>query len=805
MVLTGRFTGGFARSWRDMYNRTLATRFSKEQARQLRAERVRQVASNRTVIAICNIIYATLGTLYFWGLGADLALASWLVVVVAVNGWVVVQQLRRDPSRVPTGSRRSTNSIIASTVMMAVIFSVVPFFLIPVTTGTEALILGGMSTATLVIGPYIVYAVPRAALAWLIVCTGLNSLSYGLAGGVFTVAALFGILIAVAVAHACLTQAAQMTDQFAARLELERHAKALAEKQDVIALLLKEYEEGSGAWLWECDAKGELTRVPAQLLALLPVSAATDRSLFTLASSVPESERVRTLTELSQLLTAEKPFHDFLIPLIDREGVGRWLSARGRPRFDDVGTFVGFRGIVTDVTEAKLAEDRVRFLASHDALTELPNRITYAGHVRPWSQCGRRFASLHVDLDRFKLVNDTLGHMAGDELLVQVAHRLRTACAGAHPDALPARVGGDEFMACIPLDQDSADDTPARNLADAIVRALTEPFELEAGTCSIGGSVGYAVWPDDGDLSEIPARVDLALYRAKESGRGQFQRYENGMDRRAQDRKKLEAELRGALARDEMHLAFQPIMDLENGRPAGLEALLRWTHPELGVVPPDSFIPLAEDSGLIVEIGSWVLREACREAAGWSKPLTIAVNVSARQMLREDFVQTVLSALAASGLAPERLELELTESILVEDPDTALAAIDKLRRIGCRVVLDDFGTGYSSLSYLRTFVFDKIKVDRSFVATLREKRSDGRPCSSTLVEAIIGMARTLGMRTTAEGIEEDWQAEDLRGIGCDQGQGYFYSRPVPSDGVAAVAGTAPIPRAAKKPGRREAA
>ena len=790
-----RSMDGTLAPWREAYARTGLARFDEVDARRLRAERAAMIASNTVPMSVCNMAYALLVAACFWGTGVDGPLTAWVAAMIALNGAAALAQARRDPSRGVSGSRRASAMIVRNAAMMAALFSIAPFFLIPVAQGPSAVLLGGMSAATLVIGPYVVYAVPRAALVWLAVCAVLNAFSYGLSGGPFAVAAVIGLVIAIGVARATLTQAGRLVESFADRLALERQTKALQEKQDVIALLLKEYEEGSNEWLWECDAAGTLHRVPAQLRAMMPAGAAP--SLQGLAALAREGARAPIAAEIAGLLAAGAPFHDLLVPVETREGERRWLSARGRPQHDGAGAFAGFRGIIADVTEAKVAEDRVQFLASHDALTELANRITYADHVRPWTRAGRRFASLHVDLDRFKLVNDTLGHVAGDELLVLVAERLRAAAAAAHPDALPARVGGDEFMVCIPLDEDGdgdgrkdgdVDDAPARGLAAAVVAALAEPFVLEAGCVSIGASVGYAVWPDDGELSEMPARVDLALYRAKEGGRGQFRRYEAGMDRRAQHRKKMEAALRGALGRGEMHLAFQPVIDLERGRPSGVEALLRWTHPTVGAVPPDEFVPLAEESGLIVEIGAWVLREACREAAGWSKPLSIAVNVSPRQILREDFVETVLGALAASGLPPSRLELELTESILVEDPDAAVAAIERLRRIGCRVVLDDFGTGYSSLSYLRTFVFDKIKIDRSFVSTLRETRSDGRPCSSTLVEAIVGLARTLGMRTTAEGIEEDWQVDDLRGMGCEEGQGYFFSRPLPVHDLAAATG-----------------
>ena len=789
----GTSLGAVLADFRDAFDRTRTSQFGEEHARRLRAERVAMVTSSASTLAACNIAYTALVLLCYWGQGADVALSLWAGLMVALNGFAAWRQFRRDPAHRPSGSPQSTLAIARAAAIQAGTFSLAPFFLIPITTGAEAVVLGGMCATCLVVGPYIVHAVPRASLWWLGVSTALNTISFVVVGGGdFAVAGLIGIVIAVGVARACLAQSERLTEQFANRLALERHGRDLAEQasalrkenREVIALLLEEYEEGAGAWLWDCDEGGTLVRISDQFVRMLPPAARMERSLFSLTNAVAPDHRARVRAAIANLLHDGASFHDLVFPIVTARGEERWLSARGRARTSEDGRG-GFRGVVADVTDAKRAEDRVRFLAAHDPLTELPNRITFAAHTHALTQSGQRFASLHIDLDRFKLINDTLGHVAGDELLVQVGARLRDACGSAHPEAIAARMGGDEFVACVPLGEGPCDGT-ARALARAIIERMAKPFALEAGSVTIGASAGFAVWPDDGPLRDLPPLADLALYRAKKGGRGQFQRYAPEMDRPAQDRKELEADLRGALERGEMHVVFQPVVNLSDGCPTGVEALLRWTHPTQGPISPATFVPITEESGMIVEIGAWVLREACREAASWAEPLTVAVNVSPRQMLHAGFVDTVLSALATTGLSAERLELELTESILIEDPERAQTAIDRLRRIGCRVVLDDFGTGYSSLSYLQSFEFDKIKVDRSFIAGLRETQAGSTRCSASLVEAIVAMARTLGVRITAEGIEKQWQWDDLRGFGCDHGQGYLYSKPVPASALPAA-------------------
>ena len=780
--------GGVVGRLRTLSDRIDDRRFGDDRAVTLRAERLRAFGEGLPPLMVGSMAGAVFAVLCFGGTDASTPVHVWFVAMVAVTALAIAVN-RRTPTAGTSGSTRTRDVLVVRSVVMSLVVSSLGVVLVPVVDDADVGVLAALSVGYLLLGVRTVQSVPRAGLAVSLVMGAAGVATWGGLGWFvrgdtsFVAVAPVMALAALAGAYTCLDTVGQATDRFGERLRLRRTSEELRESKDVVDLLLREFEDGADAWVWECDASGTVTRVPDAIADAYPGCVGVDCRVADIARIAPRSDRTDVAERVSGIVSRRRAFHDETLRIVCPTGAVRWLSFRGKPIRADDGSFAGFRGLVADVTDAKVAEDRVRFMASHDALTGLANRITYAAHVRPWADSGQRFASLHLDLDRFKLVNDTLGHIAGDHLLVEVADRLRAAARAAHPDALAARVGGDEFMVCLPLDGDDPDALGAAALAERVVTSLSEPVLTPNGGATVGASVGVVVWPDDGTLAEVPGRADLALYRAKETGRGRWARYDASMDRRARDRIALETALRGALDRDEFHVAYQPVIDLATGEPRGVEALLRWSNADLGNVGPDAFIPVAEETGLIVGIGSWVIHKACADAMSWSRPVPVAVNVSSRQIVAGGFMETVRSALASSGLPPERLEVELTESVLVEDPEKAVAVIDRLRALGCRVVLDDFGTGYSSLSYLRTFVFDKIKVDRSFVSTLRQARADGKPSSSTLVEAIVGMARTLGMETTAEGIEEPWQADDLKGFGCEYGQGYLYSRPVPCDSI----------------------
>lgn len=445
------------------------------------------------------------------------------------------------------------------------------------------------------------------------------------------------------------------------------------------------------------------------------------------------------------------------------------------------------QGITADLASSREA---AHHLALHDTLTGLPNRAFLSKHLEHALAHARRhkttLAMLCLDLDRFKQVNDTLGHAVGDALLRAVASRLRDCLRSCD---MVARLGGDEF-AIVQAPLDRADE--AGTLAQRIIETLSKPYDLNGHQVVVGASIGIALVPaDTTEDSHLLKMADMALYRAKADGRGVFRMFEQEMDTKLQARRVLELDLRRAVEMREFELHYQPLVDLASGQVNALEALVRWRHPEQGLVPPDDFIPLAEETGLIGPIGAWVLHQACADAAEWPTDVRIAVNVSAAQFKGHGLIAAVFDALAVSGLPPGRLELEITETALLADADATLAVLRALRAKGVRIVMDDFGTGYSSLGYLRSFPFDKIKIDRCFIKDI-ETNVD---CKA-IVRAVTGLGSNLGIATTAEGVETHAQLDQLRAEGCDQIQGYLFSRPVPARDVAALLGqTLPPARA----------
>jgi diguanylate cyclase (GGDEF)-like protein len=421
-----------------------------------------------------------------------------------------------------------------------------------------------------------------------------------------------------------------------------------------------------------------------------------------------------------------------------------------------------------DVTERRQAEAKIMHMARHDALTNLPNRVLFRDKMEQALGRGEKLAVMFLDLDRFKSVNDSLGHPVGDALLCAVTERLQHVVRGV--DTV-ARLGGDEFA----IVQSNARPTDATELAARVIEKLLEPFEVLGHQVIIGTSIGIAMAPADGTESDQLLRnADMALYRAKADGRGAYHFFQPEMDAQMQERRRLELDLRKALLADQFEIYYQPLVHVASGEVSGFEALVRWNHPEWGLVTPDAFIPVAEEIGLIVPLGDWVLKQACRDAAKWPAKLTVAVNLSAAQFRNPMMALSVVSALGQSGLAASRLELEITETVLLLDDRAVLDTLHQMRDLGVRICMDDFGTGYSSLSYLRSFPFDKIKIDRSFISELG-KAND---CVA-ITRAVIRLGSSLGMITTAEGVETEEQLEILRAEGCMEVQGYLFSRPKP--------------------------
>ncbi|RWX81592.1 EAL domain-containing protein [Neorhizobium lilium] len=434
----------------------------------------------------------------------------------------------------------------------------------------------------------------------------------------------------------------------------------------------------------------------------------------------------------------------------------------------------GYVATHEDVTEAVRAEEQIKYMAGHDPLTGLPNRALLREKIdRELAVSGKTTALLCLDLDRFKEVNDTLGHAVGDVLLKAVADRL-TACL-RKGDSI-ARLGGDEFVV-FQTDVESRDQASA--LAQRIIDVIDEVFIIDGKPVRIGVSIGIAIAPDDGDVAESLLRhADTALYKAKANGRGTYCFFETAMDANRQERRELEILLQQAVETQQFEIYYQPQVDTNSERVVGFEALLRWHHPERGIISPTEFIPLAEETGLIVPIGEWVLRQACKDAASWPTDISVAVNLSPVQFKSQTLAHAVISALSDSGLSASRLELEITESVLLTDNDTALATLHHIRSLGVRIAMDDFGTGYSSLSYLRLFPFDKIKIDQSFIREL----GTSKDCAA-IVKAVVDLGASLGITTTAEGVETTEQLSRVREQGCGEIQGYLFGKPLPLSSV----------------------
>ena len=432
--------------------------------------------------------------------------------------------------------------------------------------------------------------------------------------------------------------------------------------------------------------------------------------------------------------------------------------------------------VVDDVTDRRRADEKIAHLAHYDALTDLPNRVLFRERIERELQLagrGKQFALLYIDVDEFKGINDSLGHHVGDELLKAVAGRIRGCIRDTD---LVARLGGDEFAV---IQTDVADTHDVVEFVMRIQEAIRQPYECLGHHLTTDASIGIAMAPQDGtDLDQLIKNADLAMYGAKADGRRTYRFFEKAMDARAKARLTLERDLRQALVDGGFEIHYQPLVDLKRDEVTGCEALLRWRHPERGMISPADFIPVAEDTGLIVELGEWVLRTACAEAATWPDHIRLAVNVSPVQLKCPTLALKIAGALAASGLAANRLELEITEAVLIRDDETALAILHQLRAIGIRIALDDFGTGYSSLSYLKRFPFDKIKIDRCFVSDIAE--IDG---SSVIVQAVVNIAAAGNMTTTAEGVETSEQKEMLRALGCTEMQGYLFSAAKPGPEV----------------------
>ena len=479
------------------------------------------------------------------------------------------------------------------------------------------------------------------------------------------------------------------------------------------------------------------------------------------------------------LLAARQPYRDVIMYRRLEDGSLYYVSVSGEAVFDAAGRFAGYRGVSREITEQKIAEERIRHLATHDALTGLPNRAKFShllGLAIPAAQRYRSsFAVLFIDLDRFKFVNDTLGHEAGDTLLKEMAARFRQTLRG---DDVVARLGGDEFVVLL---REIGEPEQAAAVARKLLTAAIRPVELLGREYRVTASIGIATYPQDGgDEQTLMKNADIAMYFAKEEGKNNFQFYSKDIKSQSLERLTLENHLRHAAERGELAVHYQAKRDLASGSITGVEALLRWNNPELGAVSPTQFIPVAEETGLIIQLGKWVLEHACRQNMEWQRmglpPVCMAVNLSARQFADENLPNDIAAILEETGMPAHLLELEITESMVVHDPANALKLLGAIKAMGVRLAIDDFGTGYSSLGQLKNFPIDTLKVDRSFIRDVATNAED-----KAITEAIIAMGKTLSLTVVAEGVETVEQEAFLREHACDEMQGYYISKPVPAD------------------------
>ena len=739
-----------------------------------RARQLQAVLRLTPLAMLANLMNAALICYVFQASVPPVALAVWAALVVTVSSYGMRAWRRWKHGLMrATASARAIRRATVHAGLLAALWAVLPIGVFKGASGEQQLLVATVMTGMICAGGFALATVPRAAAAYVVI------LGSATAGTLFAAQLSLALPLAALLAVYCgivLSSVWSTSRDFIAGLR----AEASAEHQtQVVGLLLRDFEEHASDVLWEVDAQGRFCHVSTRLVAAfgLPaqrLASAPAFRLFACLQARGDRGHAQVLRQLRKGLLSQQPFRDLVVP-IHALGNRRWWSLSAKPLFDAAGACVGWRGVAADVTESQRTTEQLTYLAHFDALTGLMNRHRFRARVTELLEASADCVVLLLDLDHFKNINDTFGHAAGDTLLQEMARRL---CAVLPPGAAVARLGGDEFAVALP---GAADETTVADTARTLQTALHEPCDLQGATVSVRSSIGIAIARGDGlQIDALLNHADLALYAAKSDGRGKFCFFAPRMAAQTRRRISIESQLRGALARGEISVVFEPQVDLVRWQVTCFEALLRWKHPELGNVPPLEFIPVAEESGLILEMGDWVMREACRQAARWPESVYVTVNVSAVQVMNDGLVERLRRILAETALAPNRLELEITESTFLSETRSTLTVLHALHKMGVRIALDDFGTGYSSLAYLRSFPIHTLKIDSAFVRELMT-RKDAR----AIVKTIIALAATLRMDTVAEGVEEPAQVNVLERYGCKAIQGHYMARPLTGDAVPA--------------------
>jgi diguanylate cyclase (GGDEF)-like protein/PAS domain S-box-containing protein len=689
---------------------------------------------------------------------SPLLIGGWLAAVIGAN-WLNYRITMEEASVAGSRSarRRAILRPIAEALGLATIWASLPTWSFP-TQPHESQIVIVAAMAAMIIAAVALTAVPAAAYAWIAAITAALCGAYYLGAG--HIEPIMAMTIA-GVAAVAIFGMARLTRWTYAQLRTIAAVKAQAES---VRLLLKEYEHRGVGWLWQVDAENRVVYISSRMTSLLGRSASQ-----LIGHSLPATLGGNSI--LGRTLLARQPFANLEMELKTRRGT-RWISLAGDPIIDMGGQFQGFRGVGSDITEVRRTQERLTNLANMDVLSGLPNRgrvRQLLGEALSTAQSSNvPCAIMFLDLDGFKPVNDTFGHPKGDAVLKSVSQRLvREIGEAGHV----GRMGGDEFAIVI---RDGQSRKKVEHLAQRIIGSVAEPYHIDKAEIRIGVSIGCAFGPIDGQsVDDLIQKADLALYQAKGQGRGICCYFSADMQNEAEDRLRLEQDLRQAIQLKQFRLDYQPLINAADQSLMGFEALIRWHHPTRGMVSPVEFIPLAEETGLIMDLGDWVIDEACRAASVWPDYISVALNLSARQLIMPALPNTVSEALSKYRLKANRLELEVTESVFLGDSQCSVDVLKRLRSLGVGIALDDFGTGYSSLGYLNKAVFHKLKIDGSFVREAANNRE-----TVAIIQSIVSLAKSFRMTVTAEGVETADDFTRMRDLGVQQIQGYLFGRPM---------------------------
>jgi len=741
----------------------------------VRTQQFRLVTAQLPLIALSTVTLLSVIFYVFWDICDQRFVATLSAILLVVNlANLLLWQYGRSLHRHARLPQWACWGLAADIGILSVFNVLLAVHIFGVGNADQRILFIGISAAVMATGGWMFSALLHTGLMWSAVICGFGMVAMGVAHGqaypeVVALIGFYGIVLSGTV----LVNAKTVMENISNALSLEK-------QNQVVGLLLNDFEENASDWLWEVDQRGRLRHAPLRLAQSLGVSVRDllgKPFLQLLEQMAPDNPSAQQKhANLLHAMEAGLPVRDIVIP-VNIKGEVRWWSLTAKPLMHPKKGVIGWRGVGSDVTELYERDAELMRLANVDSLTGLSNRHRFhqvlTGNF-PAPNVINPCTLFLIDLDNFKHVNDLLGHITGDALLCEIGRRLQTLTT---PMMLLARLGGDEFALLVPEDLPHE---KAEAFAERLQTAIAHPHVIDEHSIEIYASIGVASAPSDANnATDLLKACDLALYAAKAAGRHTLRFYDPHMDTAVRQRLSLLADLKVALEQQQFVLHYQPQIDLTTQTLIGFEALVRWQHPERGLVPPMQFIPVAEDSGLIIQLGQWVLAQACKEAVNWPTNLRVAVNISAVEFERSNLRESVEQALTQSQLPAERLEIELTESVLMQDSDVTLSVLHGLRQAGVRLSLDDFGTGFSSLSYLRRFPLDQLKIDRSFVTPLGAGTDD--ISALAVVKAIHGLAQALNLEVLAEGVETGEQLDLLSQLGCVLAQGYRFARPLTAD------------------------